>query len=58
MIWLGIIIGLLLNPAKQRIVEKVKEVYVEKFSEKAQFLNPVTDQEKFDNADDISDLLE
>ncbi len=54
---LGIIIGLLLNPAKTKIVEKVVEHWFDNPTGKTQFLESVTPQEKFKAAKNIDDLL-
>lgn len=53
---LGIIIGLLLNPAKEKIVEKIETRTI--FREKAQFVESVSGKEKFEKAEEINDLLE
>lgn len=55
---LGVIIGLLLNPVKGKVVEKavlIKETKLPKA--KTQFVEPISGKEKFEKANNISDLL-
>ena len=53
---LGIIIGLLLNPIKIKVIEKTEE-YKEVPKGKTQFFESITPQEKFKQAKNITDLL-
>lgn len=55
---LGVIIGLLLNPAKQQVVKIVKHIKAPYKPGHVQFLEPKTAQEKFKEAKDIGDLLD
>jgi hypothetical protein len=53
---IGIVIGLLLNPTKVKIIEKVEE-YKETPKGKTQFFESITPKEKFKQAKNITDLL-
>lgn len=58
---LGVIIGLFIAPNKTIVIlEKPTETVSVKDNpnNKTQFLDPVTNKEKFDNANNIGDLLE
>ena len=53
---LGIIIGLLANPAKIKIIQ-VMDDFKEQPKGKTQFFESITPQEKFKSAKNITDLL-
>ena len=53
---LGIIIGLLLNPIKTKIVEQIDD-FREVPQGKTQFLESITPKEKWDKAKNINDIL-
>lgn len=53
---LGVIVGLLLNPAKTKVIEKL-EKYKEIPKGETKFFESMTDKEKWNKAKNINDLL-
>lgn len=57
---LGLIVGILVNPIKRRLIHYYEHSPRSPITgkEKTQFVEPVTFKEKFNNADNISELIE
>ena len=56
---LGLIVGLLLNPAKQKAF-KILHEYQKEIENKGEtkFFEPITEKEKWENAKSVDDLLD
>lgn len=54
----GIVIGLLLNPIKQKIIVEVENHKKTQEQGKAQFYEPMSDKEKFEKSGNLDELLE